>query len=101
MQKISIEEAKPEMTLAKPIVNEKGLVLCGKGLTLTEALISELIKLNVKKIFINESSPSGGFDEKKLEKLESELDQRFSMVEGDSFMMELKEIFKKNLRGSF
>ena len=39
------------MTLAKPIVNEKGIVLCGKGLTLTETLISELINLKVKKKF--------------------------------------------------
>ena len=98
MQKIPLNLAKPGMRLAKTVLNEKGLVLCGEGVELNDALISRLSNLNINKITVEGHPVDTGVEEKPLEEQIQDLEKRFEKVKSDPLMKMIKSIFEKQIR---
>ncbi|OGW03119.1 MAG: hypothetical protein A2Z59_13580 [Nitrospinae bacterium RIFCSPLOWO2_02_39_17] len=98
MQKIPLNLAKPGMRLAKAVLNEKGLVLCGEGVELNDALISRLSNLNINKITVEGHPVDTGAEEKPLDEQLQDLEKRFEKVKSDPLMKMIKSIFEKQIR---
>jgi len=98
MQKIPLNLAKPGMRLAKAVLNEKGLVLCGEGVELNDALISRLSSLNINKITVDGHPVDTGAEEKPLDEQLQDLEKRFEKVKSDPLMKMIKSIFEKQIR---
>jgi hypothetical protein len=97
MQKIPLGKAAEGMILAKPIARESGLVLMGEGTELNEQLIERLKGLDIKKVTVK-GKPLGGEDEKSVEVLIAELDERFTPVSSDKLCVQIKDIIKKDIK---
>ena len=98
MQKIPLNLAKSGMRLAKAVLNEKGLVLCGEGVELNDALISRLSNLNINKITVEGHPVDTGAEEKPLDEQLQDLEKRFEKVKSDPLMKMIKSIFEKQIR---
>jgi len=96
MQKIPLEKATEGMVLAKPIARENGVVLMGEGTELNELLIERLKGLDITKVTVK-GRPLGGEDEKSVEVLIAELEERFSPVSSDKLCVQIKDIIKKDI----
>ena len=98
MQKIPIDLATPGMKLAKPVANDRGIVLCGPGTELTEEMIARLSNMGAKQITVEGHPMDTGDAEKSLGQQTDELHARFRKVEGDPLMRKIKNIFLERLR---
>ncbi len=98
MQKIPLNLAKPGMRLAKAVLNEKGLVLCGEGVELNDALISRLSNLNINKITVEGHPVDTGAEEKPLEEQLKDLEKRFEKVKSDPLMKKIKDMIERQIR---
>ncbi len=97
MQKIPLEKAAEGMVLAKPIARENGVVLMGEGTELNEQLIERLKSLDITKITVK-GQPLGDEDEKSVEVLIAELEERFTPVSSDKLCVQIKDIIKKDIK---
>ncbi len=97
MQKIPLDKAEAGMILAKPIARENGVVLMGEGTELNEQLIERLQNLDIQKVTVK-GRPLGGDDEKPVETLYAELEERFSIVSSDKLCTQIKDIIKKDIK---
>jgi len=96
MQKIPLTLAYEGLILAQDIRNEDnpdGPPLCGRGVTLTESLISRLNRMGVQAISV-EGHPIRMDGEKTLEEELAVLDERFKKVKDDPLMKKLKELYR-------
>jgi hypothetical protein len=98
MKKIPISHATAGMKLAKPVTNDRGIVLCGPGTELTEEMIARLSNMGAKRITVERLPGDTGDAEKSLGLQIDELNARFRKVEGDPLMRKIKEIFLERLR---
>jgi len=98
MQKIPIDLATPGMKLAKPVANDRGIVLCGPGTELTEEMITRLSNMGAKRITVEGHPVDTGDAEKSLGQQTDELHARFRKVEGDPLMRKIKNIFLEGLK---
>ncbi len=96
MQKIPLEKAAEGMVLAKPIARENGVVLMGEGTELNEQLIERLKGLDITKITVK-GRPLGGEDEKSVEELIANLEERFTPVSSDKLCVQIKDMIKKDI----
>jgi len=95
MKKLSVENLKAGVKLAKPIVNESGMIIIGEGTILSDIHIERLRNMNVNSVFIEGTAgPS-----KSREELLAELDARFRKTEEEPYMLVLKKIFKEQIEG--
>lgn len=80
------------MTLAQKIVREDGVLLCRKGSELSEAMLNMLRRMNYKTVPI-ETASSESPEERaaRIEKEEAAIKARFSRVEPDPVLAELKK----------
>ena len=92
MQKIPLKRAKPGMKLAKPVVNDRGMTLCGAGTALSEDIIDRLVRMEVKRITVEGHPIDTGKQEKSLEQMLKELDGRFKKVGADPLMKKIKNM---------
>ncbi len=97
MQKIPVAKAASGMVLAKPVARDNGVVLMGEGTELNEQLIEKLHDLEVQKIAVKGRPLDLGGEDKSLEQLLAELDERFSTNENDKFCLQIKELIKKSI----
>ena len=97
MQKIPLEKAAEGMILAKPILRGNGVVLMGEGTELNEQLIERLKSLDITKITVK-GQPLGGEEEKSVELLISELEERFAPVSSDKLCVQIMNIIKKDIK---
>ncbi len=86
------------MKLAKSVLNEKGLVLCGEGVELSDALISRLSNMGIPKITVEGHPVDTGVAEKPPEEQLRDLEKRFEKISSDPVMKMIKEIFEKRIR---
>ena len=93
MQKIKLKLAKPGMTLAKPVTNDRGMTLCGEGTTLTEEIIARLHRMEVSIIAVKGHPVKTGTEYKSVEQQLAELDERFQKVASDPLMKKIKTMF--------
>jgi hypothetical protein len=90
MQKIPLKLATPGMKLAKPVMNERGMTLCGAGTELNEDTIERLARMEVKRITVEGHPVDTGQEEKSLDQQLDALDARFRKVENDPLMKKIK-----------
>lgn len=93
MLKVPVSSLKRGMKLAKPILNEGGMILFGAGTELTDTHIQRLEGMNISTVFIEGSSTP----EKSKEEMLSELDARFKKTEGEPLMAMLKTRFIEHI----
>ena len=89
----------PGMELARDIKNPEcpeGPPVCGKGVVLTEALLSRLRQKGVQAVTVA-GRPVKIEGEKSLEELLALLDLRFRRVAKDPLMSRLKVIYHRNI----
>jgi hypothetical protein len=99
MQNIPISLAVPGMVLARDVRaddNPASPPICGKGVSLTEGLISRLTQMGVQSLTV-EGHPVRLEGEASREEMLAALDRRFVKVQDDPLMMTLKEICRRNL----
>ncbi|TAN40942.1 MAG: hypothetical protein EPN22_16655 [Nitrospirae bacterium] len=92
MPKVSVENLKPGMKLAKPVMNEGGMVLLGPGTELTAASISRLVNMSIGSVTVEGSSKPA----KPKEELFAEIDARFKKTESEPNMSLLKKILQEH-----
>ena len=95
MQKIPLKRAMPGMKLAKPVINENGVVLIGTGIELTEGIINTLERKEIDRVVV-EGSPLGETGKPPEERID-ELNARFRNVGDDPVMMHIKELFVRRI----
>lgn len=86
------------MTLAKPVVNERGMTLVGAGTHLTEETIERLVGMEVKRITVEGHPVDTGQEEKSLDQMLGELDKRFIKVKDDPLMKKIKTVISEILK---
>jgi hypothetical protein len=99
MQTISISLAMSGMVLAREVRssnNPSERILCGKGVVLTESLISRLRHLGVESVAV-EGHPVKVEGDQTAEDILAALDQRFSRVAHDPLMVKIKEIYRRQI----
>ncbi|MFA6284637.1 MAG: hypothetical protein WC633_10880 [Desulfurivibrionaceae bacterium] len=99
MQRILLAQAGPGMVLAKEILNPDGMVLCGSGTALSEALIERLANMEVVDVTV-EGHPVIIEGDKTLQEELQEIDLRFQRVEDMVPLMYLKKRIKAKLVAS-
>jgi hypothetical protein len=97
MQKILLKQATAGMKLAKPVENDRGMILCGAGTELTEDTIDRLVRMEVKKITVEGHPVDTGQEQKSLDQLLKELDGRFQKVADDPLMRKIKNMISQVL----
>lgn len=97
MQKIPLSLARPGMVLAREVRKDDDDVsppICGRGISLSEALISRLEKMGILKVTV-EDKPVSMEGDKSPDEMLALLDRRFSKVMDDPLMAGLKEIYRE------
>lgn len=100
MQTIPLALCTTEMVLARDVVREDGMVLCGKGTQLTESIIERLRRMNLSSVTV-EGHPVKQQNEKTLEQEFTELEERFSLRSNDPVLMRIKRIIKELIASSW
>ncbi|MDX9714230.1 MAG: hypothetical protein RBT37_02260 [Dissulfurispiraceae bacterium] len=93
MPKIPVDKLMPGVVLAKPVLNEAGMVLLAQGTEIKAAHIDRLLNMNVQAVYIEgESAPDRPKDE-----VLAELEARFSKTINEPHMLMLKKIFESRI----
>ena len=90
-----MELLKPGAKLAKPVVNDSGMILIGEGVELKESHIARLHDICIRTVFVEGTAGSS----KSMEELLAELDERFRKTESEPYMGTVKRIFKEYIEG--
>lgn len=98
MQKIPLDKATSGMVIAKPVMNESGVVLIGEGTALTDAALEKLKDLEIPHVIVKGRPLDAGTPEKSLDQLYAELDERFTLVAADKLCMQIKDLIKKDMK---
>jgi len=97
MAKMPVSALKPGMKLAKPIVNDAGMILLGEGSWLTDTLIERLLNMNIGSVYVEGTASLG----KSKEEMLAELDARFKKTESEPYMGTLKKLLKEHIEELF
>lgn len=97
MQKVPIELVRPGMVLARTVCNETGMVLCGEGTELTDAIIERLKRMNITHLVLR-GRPVNMGETKSTDQKIAELEERFATVRGDPLMEALLDAARKAVR---
>jgi len=100
MQKIPLQLARAGMVLARAVFrddNPAGNPVCGKGVLLTESLISRLEAMEVKTVYIK-GHPLRQPGDPTLDEILHDLDLRFEKVLQDPLMSKLHTIYADYLK---
>ena len=95
MRTIAVEEAEVGDVLAEPVTNAAGRVLLPQGAKLSQSVLARLPGWGVTAISVEGEDPDAAGAQQLLE----DLDFRFSDLEDDELMMQIKAIARGHLRG--
>jgi hypothetical protein len=97
MPRIALEKLQPGMKLAKPVINNNGLVMLPEGTELTKTLIDKISDLNIVGAYIQ------GMTQPDIPKEEmiANLDKRFKNVENEPYMDLIKQVLKEHIEGLY
>lgn len=98
--RIPLDQAKPGMILAQQMVRADGVLLASKGAEITEPLLRILDRLGHETVPVEMGaveSPDDRLNRIKLE--EQEIEIRFSRVQSDPILAELKKAVLAKLHG--
>jgi hypothetical protein len=99
MQNIPISLAKAGMVVAKEIKSSDdpaSMTICGKGVKLTDSLLSRLESMGIQAITV-EGHPVTVEGEATVEEMLAALDQRFSRVMDDPLMVKVKDLYRRQI----
>lgn len=108
MRKLTIDNVKDGMTLAKPLHNMEGKVLLAQGCKLSQRIISRLDEWGCDIVYVegepeteSEKNMVMGYDcqDGNVEKLIEEIELRFSNVADDPVLQMVKMTFKEHIIG--
>ncbi|MCL5808297.1 MAG: hypothetical protein M1418_07100 [Deltaproteobacteria bacterium] len=96
MPKVSVEDLKPGMKLAKPL-SRGNMVLLGEGTVLNETWIARIGDMGIEAIFVE------GPSEQPVPKEEAirQLDERFRNVLSQPYMNRIKKMVKEHIEGLY
>lgn len=97
MQRLPLDLLKPGMVLAKAVLNEKGMALCGEGAELSAAMIERLKHMSVSSVIVKGHPVDLGENAKSKEVLLAEMQARFTPVAGDPLMELIQASIAKNI----
>jgi hypothetical protein len=98
MQEIPIKRTAAGMKLAKPALNDRGVLLFAAGAELTEDIIARLSKAGVKRVTVQGHPSDIAAQEKDLGQKIAELHARFGSVEKDALMRKIRVLFEERLK---
>jgi hypothetical protein len=98
MQKVPLNLAVAGMKLAKPVTNNRGMVLYGGGAVLTKEIIARLSDAGVEQITVEGHPLDTGDGGKNLSQHIDDLHFRFRHVQGDPLMSKIKGLLLERLR---
>lgn len=87
------------MVLARDVLTSDSRILCGKGTTLTQAIIDRIRKMDIQHITV-EGQPFEEEGQKTLEEELQDIERRFSKVEKIPPLMYLKKRLRQRLINS-
>jgi len=96
MQRIPLNEAKPGMVLAEPLLYKNGMTLAGVGFELTEAALERFRQAGAAVVVV-EGGDTGRYDE--LETIAVKLPFLFRRQTDNAFMMGMQGILAKHYAG--
>jgi len=94
VRKIKLSQAEPDMILAKPVENEKGIVMCGAGTPLTDALIERFKEMDLESVVVEGDEP---LDPAKVSWMKKLIEERFSRAKDCQVCEDLKQIMFERL----
>jgi len=94
---VTVANLKPGMKLAKPIMNDSGMVLLPQGTVLTDAHIRRIENMDLTAVSIE----GGNESRKPKEEVLAEIDARFSQSEDQPLMLMMKRILKEHIEGIY
>jgi hypothetical protein len=97
LPKTPVDELEPGMKLARPVLNESGIVLLSEDTKLTETTIEKLRSMDVDIVYVKGLSKQ----ERSKEEVLLELYKRFEKVEQEPYMDMLKRVVKEHIEGLY
>jgi len=95
--RISIDNLKPGMKLARPVTNKGGMVMLAEDTELTAALIDKMRDMDIQGVFVQGlSGPAIPKDE-----MLGGLEDRFAGVSNEPRLAVLKRIMRDHLEGLY
>ncbi|MFO0775749.1 MAG: hypothetical protein U0172_13900 [Nitrospiraceae bacterium] len=99
MKRVPIEDAQPEMVLAKPVTNPSGLPIMPAGAVLDTPTIERLSRMGVAALYV--VSDGSGPGEKSLAELEADLAKRFRRVINDATQQRIHKVCLAHIRHTY
>ncbi len=96
MQRLKIDQAEAGMILAGDVSNERGMILCKKGMALSETILRRLKSAGVDTVSV-QGPPAAGAAEPTLGEQIAELHRRFEKTAAIPLMASLREICERQL----
>ncbi len=101
MKKITINDAAPEMVLAKNVYGKNESLLIGEGTVLDSDSIGQLSRFEIQSLWIESPDEEKGMTAEDIAKIKEEvealLDAQFKAVSHSPIMQELKKVFGRYL----
>ncbi len=97
MPKVPVEQLKPGMKLARPLLNASGMVLMAEGTELTDSRISKIENMGVDSVFIDGPTQQA----KPRDEVLAALDKRFRPVESKPHMALIKKAVKEHIEALY
>jgi hypothetical protein len=94
---ISTARLESGMRLAKPVLNENGMVLMGEDTELTDPMIERLRRADTATVYVKGMSKP----EKSLDEMLLDLNRRFEKVENEPYMPILKKALTEHIEGLY
>ncbi len=97
MSRVSVRDLVPGMKLARPVLNDRGLVLIGEETELSDSLIEKIRQLEVGAVYVYGSSKVLPPREEAL----ADLERRFRKVESEPHMALLKSVISNHIKSLY
>ena len=96
MKRIPLEQAKPGMVLAKPVINSAGMIVVAAGMALDEPRLAHLARRGTATVCVEGAAGDGEL--KSLEDLERELDARFRKLDEEPQLSRIRQAIRHHLQ---
>jgi hypothetical protein len=94
VRRIAVSDLQAGMVVAKPIMNDGGMVMLSEGTTLTDSLISRLGKMmETAYVFVEGEAPGAKSCAERL----ADLELRFKKTENEKYMSTIKNAIKTRI----
>jgi hypothetical protein len=95
VKRIPLADVQEGMVLARAIANDKGMILCAEGTSLTEGLIQRFEQMAITDIYIENEEP---LSQEEYSALKQEIEHRFALSQNSSSLLgKLKTVLLKRL----